>query len=240
LNEEMNQLIALQKIDAEIAGFDRAINEQKQEISNREQSISEKENAITACFDKTKLLEQKKRDIEVENEDAGERIKDRQNKMMQVQTSREHQALLKEIEDNKRLIKESEDLLLTLMEEMEQAKSEATELENLLSGEQKLLNDETGAVTKAIKKIETRRKTVAGKRKKLAATLNAGRLKRYDMLLKKREGLAVVQAIAGVCQGCFMTVPPQQFNEIRKGDKIHVCPTCQRMLYFLEETDEAV
>jgi predicted nucleic acid-binding Zn-ribbon protein len=236
----MNQLIALQKIDAEIAGFDRAINEQKQEISNREQSISEKENAITACFDKTKILEQKKHDIEVENEDAIERIKDRQNKMMQVQTSREHQALLKEIEDNKRLIKESEDLLLTLMEEAEQAKSEATELENLLSGEQELLNDETVAVTKKIKKIETRRRTVAGKRKKLAEALNAGRLKRYDMLLKKREGLAVVQAIAGVCQGCFMTVPPQQFNEIRKGDKIHVCPTCQRMLYFLEETDEAV
>jgi len=234
----MNQLIALQEIDAEITGFDRAINEQKQEISNREQSISEKESAITACLDKTKSLEQKKRDVEVQNEDAGERIKDRQNKMMQVQTSREHQALLKEIEDNKRLIKESEEQLLTVMEEMEQAEGEAAELKNLLNGEQELLNEETEAVTKKIKQIETRRKTVAGKRKKLAEALNAGRLKRYNMLLKKREGLAVVRAIGGVCQGCFMTVPPQQFNEIRKGDKIHVCPTCQRMLYFEEETDE--
>jgi len=234
----MNQLIALQEIDAEIAGFDQAIDEQQQEISNREQSISEKKSAITACLDKTKSLEQKKRDVEVENEDAGERIKDRQHKMMQVQTSREHQALLKEIEDNKRLIKESDEQLLTVMEEMEQAEKEATELENLLTGEQELLNEETGTVTKKIKKIETRRKTVAGKRKKLAETLNAGRLKRYDMLLKKREGLAVARTIAGVCQGCFMTVPPQQFNEIRKGDKIQVCPTCQRMLYFQEETDE--
>jgi len=234
----MTQLITLQKIDAEIAGFDQAINEQKQEISNREQSISEKEGAIAACLEKTKTLEQKRHDVEIENEDAGERIKDRQNKMMQVQTSREHQALLKEIEDAKRLIKESDEQLLTVMEEMEQAESEAKELENLLTGEQELLNEETGIVTKKITKIENRRKTVANKRKKLAVTLNAGRLKRYDMLLKKRDGLAVVEAIVGVCQGCFMTVPPQQFNEIRKGDNIYVCPTCQRMLYYQEETGE--
>lgn len=158
--------------------------------------------------------------------------------MMQVQTSREHQALLKEIEDNKRAIKESEEQLITILEEVEKTEIEASELENLLNGEQELLHEETEKVNKKIKSIETRRKSVAGKRDKLAEAIKPGRIKRYNLLLKKREGLAVTRAINGVCQGCFMTIPPQQFNEVRKGDKIHVCPTCQRMLYFQEETEE--
>ncbi|HHD63707.1 MAG TPA: hypothetical protein ENK96_04945, partial [Desulfobulbaceae bacterium] len=133
MNDEMNQLIDLQEIDTELAGFDREISEHEQEINNRQQSISEKENAIAACRDRVTELEQKRRTIEIENEDAVARIKDRQNKMMQVQTSREHQALLKEIEDNKRLIKESEEQLLDTMEAMEQANKKATELENLLA-----------------------------------------------------------------------------------------------------------
>ena len=238
MNEEMNQLIALQEIDAELAEFDRAINEQQQEISQREQSISDKEAAIAACHDKVAGLEQQQRDIAMENDDAGARIKDRQNKMMQVQTSREHQALLKEIEENKRLIKETEEKLLTITETIEQTKSEVAELENLLAGEQELLNKETTAVKKKIKQIESRRKTVAAQRKKLSAVLSATILKRYNMLLIKRDGLAVVRTINGVCQGCHMSIPPQQFNEVRKGDKLQLCPTCQRILYFQEEENE--
>jgi len=234
----MNQLIDLQEIDAELAGFDRGISEQEQEINNRQQSISEKENAIAACRDRVTELEQKRRTIEMENEDAVARIKDRQNKMMQVQTSREHQALLKEIEENKRLIKELEEQLLNTMEAIEQADKEATELENLMAGEQELLEEETVTVTKKIKRLTTRRKTIAKKRNKLAADLNESLLKRYDILLTKREGLAVVRAIDGVCQGCYMSMPPQQFNEIRKGDKLRTCPTCQRLLYYLEEECE--
>ncbi len=234
----MNQLIDLQEIDTELAGFDREISEHEQEINNRQQSISEKENAIAACRDRVTELEQKRRTIEIENEDAVARIKDRQNKMMQVQTSREHQALLKEIEDNKRLIKESEEQLLDTMEAIEQANKEATELENLLAGEQNLLKKETATVTKKIKKINTRRKTVAKKRDKLASALNVPLLKRYDILLTKRAGLAVVRTVGGVCQGCFMSMPPQQFNEVRKGDTLQTCPTCQRLLYYQEEECE--
>ncbi len=238
MNEEMNQLIGLQEIDAELAGFDREINEQQQEISKREQSISDKETAIAACHEKIAGLEQQQRDIALENDDAGARIKDRQNKMMQVQTSREHQALLKEIEENKRLIKDTEETLLTVMETIEQTGIEVAELENLLTGELELLNKEKTAVNKKIKKIESRRKTVASQRKKLSEALNASLLKRYNLLLAKRDGLAVSRTIDGVCQGCHMSIPPQQFNEVRKGDKLQLCPTCQRILYFQEEESE--
>ena len=43
-----------------------------------------------------------------------------------------------------------------------------------------------------------------------------------------------------VCQGCHMTLPPQQVNEVRRADKLNLCPTCQRILYIKEQEDESV
>ncbi len=239
MKEEISKLIALQELNTEMSGFDLNIEEKQQELTDREQSILDKEEAISQCRDRAKELEQRQRDINAAHDDAGTRIKERQSKMMQVQTSREHQALLKEIEDAKKMIKDTEEQLLQVMEQAEQTEAEADELENLCTGEKVLLAEETDKVEAAVKRLNTRRKTVFNKHSKLAKDLQGSMIKRYDKLLKKRNGLAVVQVVDGVCQGCFMAIPPQQFNEVRKGDQMHSCPTCQRIFYYQAPDNEA-
>ncbi|XOF33768.1 MAG: zinc ribbon domain-containing protein [Candidatus Electrothrix sp. YB6] len=240
MKEDISVLITLQEFDTELAEFDRKIEQKRQELTEREQAIAEKETLAAQCREKATELEQSQRDIKAASEDAAERIKERQGKMMQVQTSREHQALLKEIEDAKKVIKESEEQLLQAMEQVEAEEIKAAELENLCTGEKKLLAEATTEVEKEIEKLNGRRLAVQGKREKLAGEVPASRMKRYNKVLQRRNGLAVVQVIDAVCQGCFMTIPPQQYNEIRLGEQIHTCPTCQRTLYYLPpEDDEA-
>ena len=240
MKEELQKLINLQAIDSEIAGFDYAITNHRNTVANREQSIADKQEAIAALQGRIELLNQKQRETKAEHEDAGARVKDRQNKMMQVQTSREHQALLKEIEENKRLAKETEERLLQFIEQIEQLEMEVEALENQCSGEQQLLTEALAAVDKEIKRIEGSKKSVFSKREKEASTLQATHFKRYTLLLAKREGLAVVPVNESVCQGCHMTLPPQQVNEVRRADKLNLCPTCQRILYIKEQEDESV
>lgn len=239
MKEEISVLIALQKLDTELSGFDRKIEDKKQELTAREQAIAEKEALAGQCREKAVELEQSQRDIKAGSEEAAERIKDRQGKMMQVQTSREHQALLKEIEEAKKNIKDAEEQLLQVMEQVEAEEAKAKELENLCAGEREILAEETGKVEKAIEELDKERLTVQEQRDKLAQNVPASRIKRYDKLLKKRDGLAVVRVIDAVCQGCYMTIPPQKYNDICLGEKIHVCPTCQRTLYHLTEIEEA-
>ncbi|MCW5201601.1 MAG: C4-type zinc ribbon domain-containing protein [Candidatus Electrothrix communis] len=238
MKEDISVLIALQKLDTELSGFDRKIEEKKQELVEREQAIADKEALAGQCREKAVELEQSRRDIKAGSEDAAERIKDRQSKMMQVQTSREHQALLKEIEEAKKTIKDSEEQQLQVMEQVEAEEAKAKELENLCTGEKKLLAEETGKVEKAIEKLNGRRLSVQDKRDKLAKKVSSSWVKRYDKLLKKRDGLAVVRVIDAVCQGCFMTIPPQKYNDICLGEQIFTCPTCQRTLYYLPPSDE--
>ncbi|MCI5142730.1 MAG: hypothetical protein D3909_13605, partial [Candidatus Electrothrix sp. ATG1] len=208
MKEDISVLIALQELDTELSGFDRKIEEKKQELTVREQAITEKEALAAQCREKAVELEQSQRDIKASSEDAAERIKERQGKMMQVQTSREHQALLKEIEEAKKIIKDADEQQLQVMEQVEDEAGKAKELENLCAGERKLLAEETGKVEKAIGKLNKQRSTVQEQRDKLAQNVPASRIKRYDKLLRKRDGLAVVQVIDAVCQGCFMTIPP--------------------------------
>ncbi|HBI16331.1 MAG TPA: hypothetical protein DDY20_12625 [Desulfobulbaceae bacterium] len=238
MNQEISKLIDLQGIDSELDGFDQEIKAKEQEIVAREQSIADKETKISLLKVQTEELAQSQRDLKAELEDALARIKDRQNKMMQVQTSREHQALLKEIEENKKLIKANEERTLQIMEQIEEAEKNALELANLCSGEKTLLVEEAENVKKAVSKILARKKSVLDQRMVLIPELNPGTLKRYDMLRQKRNGSAVVPTKNGICQGCFMTIPPQQDNEIRRGEKLNFCPTCQRILFFLAEDAE--
>jgi len=239
LKEDISVLIALQELDTELSGFDRKIEEKRQELTTREQAIAEKESLAGQCRENAVELQQSQRDIKTAGEEAAERIKDRQGKMMQVQTSREHQALLKEIEEAKKTIKESEDRQLQVMEQVEAEEAKAEELENLCTGEKKLLAEETDMVETAVKELNKQRAVVQERRDKMAGNVPSSRIKRYEKLLKKRDGLAVVRVIDAVCQGCFMTIPPQKYNDICLGEQIYSCPTCQRTLYYLPETEEA-
>lgn len=239
MKEEILKLIKLQAIDSEIAGFDHVIAKHKAIVAGREQALAEKQEAIANFRTKIALLNQKQLETKAEHDDAGARVKDRQNKMMQVQTSREHQALLKEIEENKKLVKETEDRLLQFIEQIELLEKEVETLTNLCNGEQQLLAEEIESVDQEIQRIDQAKQSVASQREAEAAELQAPYLKRYTMLLAKRDGLAVVAVQDNVCQGCYMALPPQQVIEVRKAEKFNLCPTCQRILYY-KEAEEAV
>ncbi|MDY0390143.1 zinc ribbon domain-containing protein [Desulfobulbus oligotrophicus] len=240
MKEEILKLIKLQEIDSEIAGFDHAIAKHRLTVTKREQAIVEKQEAITHFKNKIQLLNKKQLETKIEHDEAGARVKDRQNKMMQVQTSREHQALLKEIEENKRIAKETEDRILQFIEQIEHLEQEVTGLENLCSTEQKLLNEEVKNVEQEISRLEAAKQSIISQRKTETSSLKDTHLKRYNLLLVKRDGLAVVAINDNVCQGCHMTLPPQQVIEVRKAEKFNLCPTCQRILYYKEVEETAV
>ena len=159
-------------------------------------------------------------------------VKDRQSKMMQVQTGREQTALLKEIEEGKKSAKESEEKIVAIMEEVETLGNRLIEEKNLLKGEKELVVEETEKVRTTIESINKGKKEKDALRQKQAHGIKPNVLRKYSTLRERRNGLAVVNVHQGVCQGCFMSIPPQKFNLLLKGDQLFDCPTCQRILYY--------
>jgi predicted nucleic acid-binding Zn-ribbon protein len=231
LNEEIVELTILQAIDHQIDGIDGEIQEQQAALDGKSSDLADRETTIAALTEKIETLEKERRTLEVEVADEMVHVKERQSKMMQVQTGREQTALLKEIEDGKKGVKEKEEKTVAIMEEVERLTAEIEENKNLFKGETKLLAEETEAVKEAIIAINKRKKTQINKRVKQAKKLTAKLMRKYDTLRMHRNGLGVVNVLDGVCQGCFMAIPPQQYNLLLRGEKALDCPTCQRIMY---------
>ncbi|MCI0664878.1 MAG: C4-type zinc ribbon domain-containing protein [Acidobacteria bacterium] len=58
----------------------------------------------------------------------------------------------------------------------------------------------------------------------------------YERLSKTRSGLALAEARDWSCLACRMTIRPQVFSDIRRGETIITCESCGRILYFKSET----
>ena len=74
----------------------------------------------------------------------------------------------------------------------------AAELEQLCKSELKRLAEEAKKTEEAVRQIVARRVEVEASRSQLAKEIPAAQLKRYDKLLVKRKGLAVVRIVGGL------------------------------------------
>ena len=238
MNIEIEQLTELQVIDQEIAKLDAEKDTKLAGLREFEVVFEERESSINELKEKIEAAEMRRRELEAELSDELSRLKERQSKMMQVQTNREYQSLLKEIEDGKKSNKEREEDVVQLMEVAEADAKIMNEQASTIEEEKKALEEESKAAQKFATAIEKKKTRIMKKRNSKAKEVKTPLLRKYDMLRERRNGKAVVQVIKGVCQGCFMSIPPQQFNDIMKGDRMFNCPTCQRILYYQPEKSE--
>ena len=236
MNEEIRQLTDLQVIDLQIAGVDEEINAGQAEIEKLLSTIEERKVSIEELQTKIDAAAARQRELEAQQEDELSRIKERQSKMMQVQTNREYHSLLKEIEDGKKANKEREEETVQLMEKIESLTLIMKEQQGLSEGDDQQLASETKKINGEAVRLNVKKDSYAKQREAMVKNFSPSLLKKYDMLRARRNGRAVVGVVNGVCQGCFMNIPPQQFNDLLKGDKMLFCPTCNRILFHQPET----
>jgi hypothetical protein len=68
-----------------------------------------------------------------------------------------------------------------------------------------------------------------GKRTEVAKTVHPPLLSRYETV-RRRRSPALVTVIAGTCQGCNMSVPPQLYNTLKTSLETDICPSCHRII----------
>jgi predicted nucleic acid-binding Zn-ribbon protein len=238
LNELLTQLVSLQAIDLKIDQIDNAIKAEQSGLDERISALAEREAFIEELQVKINAQQLESRTLEDEMADKIAHVRERQSKMMQVQTGREQTALLKEIEDAKKGAKDNEEKIVVLMESIETLTGQISTEKNLLKGEKTIVAEETEKVRTNIEAINKGKKDKDNKRGKQADKIKKSVLKKYNTLRQRRNGLAVVNVVDGVCQGCFMAIPPQKYNMLLKGDQIFDCPTCQRLMYYVPPAED--
>jgi hypothetical protein len=239
LSAQIEILASLQTVDREIKQHYGKKQDLLGELQAKEQEIQIKKREIvklsSALAETEKLRQEKDRVFQ----DEGKKATDRRMRMNRIKNSKELMALQREIDLIKQGNSEREEELIKLMEETDRASSEIKGKEEELAKlqaewdqEQEELRSQITGIDQAVSEAATRRQTIA-------AQVAGDLISRYELIFSRRGGTAVVEVTGGICQGCYMNVPPQLWNEIIRSEKVHLCPSCQRILHY-KPAEEAV
>lgn len=147
---------------------------------------------------------------------------------------RETDAVERELETIRRLMKDREAERETLKEaiakrrgSLEKHEREFAELEGYEGEERKKADARIAELT------EVRDRVNAG-RASLLPKVPADVFRRYEMIRSKRQGVGVAPIENGTCGGCFVVLAPQQVIAVQRAEEFSQCPRCQRILYSRE------
>jgi hypothetical protein len=230
---EAKQLYDMQELDLDI-------DSRRQELSKTISSIGESNALIegrVALVQQQKKLEETEhlmRGLEMDVEDARAKAAAAGDRLYggSVKNPKELVGLKEQVESYNRKIKEMEDKILELMDEIEAEKGgitvkrqEVASIEEEWKKDQGLLLKEKEDIEAAIAKLELSRTEVV-------SNIDAANIKLYENLRGKRQGKAVARVEQGMCQGCRIVLPMNKLRQIKTGSALVQCGSCERILYL--------
>ena len=236
MKESLFKLLNLQRIDTELdklnrvqADYPEAIAELRKKLETAKQAVDDKKQQAID-LDKTR------RHLEGELETIQADLKKHQDRLYEVKTNREYDALQIEIEVLGNRADENETIILEGIEQHDDLK---TMLEEEESAYKALKADYLGQIQDLQSRLDLvdgeasgwrEQRSVAEELVERPALSNYNRIRRVV-----RDGVAVVPIGKGSCGGCFRQLPPQRRMEVRRQDRIIRCENCGRILVWREE-----
>jgi len=234
MEEQLNLLIRLQDIDRTI----RARQEEKRRLPELLAELEGKSEANKAELDRVRealdAAQKGKRDRDRDLEEGGQKVEKLKSRTPDIKTNKEYTALLKEIETAEQENKAIEDDILKLMEKIDAAVAEIRTAETRSAEEADAIAAERKQLEENMAKLEAELSSVERERDDLASHVDAPLLAKYQKRYTSLAGKVVVEARGESCTGCFMSIPPQLFVNVKKNTEIITCPHCSRILYYKE------
>ncbi len=234
MEEKISLLVQLQECDNRIREILRKKAEGPRRIGKLREELDAFESRFKAEGERLEMLKTDRRRMEKEIQELESRMEKSSIKLSNIKSNKEYKAALKELDDLKQSKAITEDKAIQIMEEIEELEKGSSE--NL--AQQAELREKFDRDRSAIEKeIETLDKSLAEldtKKRDFHRIIDPDLLKRYLFLSERKEGQAIISVIGGICQACYMGLPPQKFNELIKGHALMSCPYCHRLIYWGE------
>lgn len=223
----------------------QALDQERRELIQQRQKLDEEQAVLQVELERVQAMADSLADtIEARQEERRELLGKLEHerglavraeaRLPQIKTQREYLAVLKEVDTAKKQIKELGDQLAAKDRDLEALTADKTEKD----AEVATLSEQTAARQAEIAAVavglDTGLADHGRQRNDLTGQLPVPLRKRYDMLLERRNGMAVVEARDGACLGCHMHLPPQLFNRLYVAKEVQCCPHCNRLLYLGE------
>lgn len=228
---EISDLLALQETDlaldktlARLAEIDESLGETEELVAARE--------AVAAKSAIVHDLKAQQKDAEIVVDDIKTKAADIEKKLYAgtVKDPKELQNLDAELKSFRELAKRREDELLAILERVDAEETELRELQSNLDTIEGEWNSNRERMTAEKTALEPEADALKGTRETQAVEVDRRMLSLYDLLRKRRGGVAVAGIERGMCQGCRISLPMSVLQRARSGNTIVQCVSCERIL----------
>ena len=232
MNKHLSLLIALQSLDTEAV----KLKNQKNDLPLRMSRLDEEHNRSILEFADNKnkyeeILTQHK-DLETKLKRGSDALGKAKDRLNDVKTNKEYQAILKEIENVEIKNSEIETEIICLLDEIDKRRKHLQEIEKAKELDDRRYENERQIIQRDLDSLDEKIQVNTQELQKLREGIPRDLTKRYEMIKTLNNGLAVVSVWKGVCAGCHVNIPPQLYNELQKTDDLFSCPNCSRIMYW--------
>jgi uncharacterized protein len=237
--QDLENLKQLQVADKEI----QRLREEVAALPKRVAVIEEKLAATKAKLEKAKGAakadEAARKKYEASIQDLQGKISKFRDQSLAVKTNDQYKALMHEIQFAEQEIRANEDKILDVMMNTEARDKDVKAAEVELKAETAEIEKEKEEARKRTAEDEKLLADWNGKRNGLRSGIDPDTLRRYERVMKYRgSGLSEVRDQK--CTTCQVMLRPQTYNEVRSGQTIIECESCQRLLYFNPENEAKI
>ena len=234
MKAELQQLVALQNLDATIRKLDKDLEAIPQRRAEIEAEFDQRAFEIRALENRRDEAKHNRARLENEVVEQRGRVERAERNLMSSKKQDEYTAAIREADAARKQISTLETQILETMEVLEETegalKERSDEIASLNSDREarlKLFDEEM--------RSQSEQQTAArAEREKVSAALPKALSSLYSRISARiRDGVAVAEARNRSCTACFMSLRPQVMAEIRRGEEVITCDNCGRILYYV-------
>ncbi len=231
IDAQIEALERLSALDQELCTFEGELAREKESVGEKKGRLVELSGRFEGVQGSIDDMERTRSGLLIDLRQMNAQIEQSRDKMARCRTEKESLAVTRELEEIRKLIRDRELEVEKLAAIITQARTDAERNEAERS---KLAGDLESIEAPALERCRSLESEIATRqteRDTVAATLPAPIRSRYEMI-RKRRGTAVAYTTNGTCSACNITLPPMQFQQMRRVAELSQCPQCVRILYY--------
>lgn len=242
MGKTLEAMCTLQVIERQLADVRRRFSSSSAAVSVQQKQVDELRHRFQALHDETLALQKSAGAVELELKSREEDVGRLRQSLNSAKTNKEYAAALTQLNTLKADNSKLEDKALKLMQEVDQVRAQAKEVEEQIAEAEKrferirqVSSEETARFQKMLDDLQARRMSAA-------EAVPTKPLSVFDRIATIRDGdvMAKIEVIGKkppyqyICGGCNMSITAEHANALRTRDEIRFCDCCGRILYIQE------
>lgn len=232
MDENFRLILAIQSIDTRVDEVQREKEGAPKEIKRLRDDLDLLGKSMEQDLANLEDLKKNRMTVERDLEEVELKLKKSKARLNEVKSNKEYQAVMKEIEELKELTSQKEEVVIKWMEEIEIQEKECADNNKRWEQSRRGYEMEEERFAQRMKELDDEAQLLNEQRFTLSQEVDKQLLSRYTALRAHLRNQVIVPVIDAVCQGCHLGIPPQQYNDLIRGDSLQSCPNCNRIIYF--------